>query len=79
MDLAGVAMRDLVALEGYMERALARGDMAADWESSLPARLRKILREAELGQPAPSPFIAEMGLSESPAGALLPLGFRTTD
>ena len=48
-DFSGVPMRDLEALEGYMERARARGDMSEDWESELPARLQRILRKAELG------------------------------
>jgi hypothetical protein len=43
-------MADLEALEDYMERALARGDMSEDWESELPARLQRILRKAETGQ-----------------------------
>lgn len=45
LELSGVPMRDLETLEAHMERFFAGGDIANDWESALPVRLRQILRQ----------------------------------
>ncbi len=45
VDLSGVPMRDLEALERHMERVLADGEMRDDWESKLPPRLRRVFEE----------------------------------
>jgi hypothetical protein len=53
-DLSDIPLGDLEALEQHMAEAFARGDKSGDWESALPARLRRILRRVEPGQSWPS-------------------------